>query len=47
MMQLSAALFAVAGTVWLISGNLVGVGVTFIAVALALFVAGRLVLTKV
>ena len=43
MMLVSAALFAVAGVIWLVSGNGTWIGVVFLGVAVALAAGGRAV----
>jgi hypothetical protein len=43
MLFASAALFAVAGVIWLVSGNGPWIGLAFLAIAVAMAVAGRAV----
>jgi hypothetical protein len=43
MLFVSAGLFAIAGVIWLVSGNGVGIGVVFVGVAVALAAAARAV----
>lgn len=42
----SAGLFAVAGVIWLVSGNGTGIGLIFVGVAITLAVIGRVVSTR-
>ena len=47
MFYVSAGLFAIAGAVWLVSGNGPWIALVFLAVALALAAAGRAISTRV
>jgi len=46
MLYVSAALFAIAGAIWLVTGNGVVVGVIFVGVGVALAAAARAVATR-
>ena len=46
LLYVSALLFAIAGVIWLVSGNGTGIGLAFLGVALAMMAAARAVSSR-